>query len=102
MPARAASLARIVESNWVLLTNVVARFEPFQRTTEVETKLLPLTVNPKSAAPATMLAGDSEWSVGGGGEVPSSEPAVDDMRASMSAAVYLTSVHRFLLWTLVA
>ncbi|PYM63052.1 MAG: hypothetical protein DME11_17920 [Candidatus Rokuibacteriota bacterium] len=96
MPARAASLARIVESNWVLLTNVVARFEPFQRTTEVDTKLLPLTVNPKSAAPATMLAGDSEWSVGGGGEVPSSAPAVAAMRASMSAPISLPSVPPFL------
>ena len=64
MPAVTTSVTRIVAFNCVLLTNVVARFVPFHRTTEVETKLVPLTVRGNPAAPASTLLGASELTAG--------------------------------------
>ncbi len=66
VPAAAISLAGIAAVNWLLLTNVVLRSEPFQRTTEPEVKLLPLTVRVKPAPPAVALEGESELSAGAG------------------------------------
>ena len=42
----------------MLLVNVVVRLEPLTRTTEAETKLLPVTVNVNPAPPAVALLGD--------------------------------------------
>jgi hypothetical protein len=43
--------------SWLALPKVVGRFEPFQRTTDVETKLPPFTVSEKAAPPAAAEAG---------------------------------------------
>jgi len=48
----------------VLLTNVVVRLLPFQRTTDVMAKFVPVSV--KAALPATTLVGEIEVSVGMG------------------------------------
>ena len=58
LPVEAMSLARIAAVSRVLLLNVVLRFEPFTRTTEPDTKLLPVTVNVNPAPPAVALAGE--------------------------------------------
>lgn len=42
--------------NWLLLTNVVVRSVPFQRTTDVGRKPVPVIVNVKPAAPAATNA----------------------------------------------
>jgi len=52
--------------NCVLLTKVVIRFTPFQRTTDDKLKLLPLTVRVKAGPPAVALFGESEVSEGTG------------------------------------
>jgi hypothetical protein len=52
LPALAMSLAGIDAVSWLALRKVVERFEPFQRTTELEMKALPLTVSVNPAAPA--------------------------------------------------
>ncbi len=51
------SAARIAAVNWIEETNVVVRSDPFQRTTEPVTKLLPLTVRVKAVPPALAVAG---------------------------------------------
>src|SRR5688572_13229387 len=56
-PAVATSAAPIAARSWVALTNVVVRLAPFQRTTEDDTKPLPLTVRVRAGLPATALAG---------------------------------------------
>ncbi|MBI3061376.1 MAG: hypothetical protein HYY83_05295 [Deltaproteobacteria bacterium] len=66
VPAVAMSLEEMAACNWVLLTNVVVRFEPFQRTTDVDTKLLPVTVSVNPAPPAVALLGESAVSAGTG------------------------------------
>jgi hypothetical protein len=43
----AVSVARIAAVSWFVLTNVVARAEPFQLTTDPLTKFVPFTVNAK-------------------------------------------------------
>lgn len=68
VPPAATSLAGIAALNWVVLTTVVVRFEPFQRTTELEIKFLPVAVSVKAAPPAVALAGEIEVSVGTGFE----------------------------------
>jgi hypothetical protein len=50
----------------VLLTNVVVRLFPFQRTTDVIAKFDPFAVSVKAAPPATPLVGAIELSVGVG------------------------------------
>jgi hypothetical protein len=56
----------IVAVSSVLLTNVVARFAPFQRTTDPLTKFDPFTVSANPNPPATALVGDIEFSKGTG------------------------------------
>jgi hypothetical protein len=58
VPIAARSAARIVAVNWVALTNVVARVEPFQRTVAPETKPLPVTVRTRLVEPAVAVIGD--------------------------------------------
>ena len=60
------SLAGIAAVTCPALTNVVVRAAPFQRTSEVATKLLPFTVSVNAAPPAAVLVGASEVSVGTG------------------------------------
>ena len=57
LPALAMSVAEIDAVSWLALTNVVERFEPFQRTMDVEMKLLPLTVSVKPVPPAVAEVG---------------------------------------------
>lgn len=64
VPAIATSPAGIAARNWVLLTKVVGRLVPFQRTTEPLTKPLPVAVSVKAPLPARTLAGEIEVSVG--------------------------------------
>jgi hypothetical protein len=56
-PAFAMSLAGIAEVNCVLVASV-ARLFPFQRITEPETKLEPVTVRTKAGPPAVTLVGE--------------------------------------------
>ncbi len=59
--------AAVMEAvSWLLLTKVVVRLVPFHRTTELELKLEPLTVNVKAAPPAVALDGEIEIAVGTG------------------------------------
>jgi hypothetical protein len=71
VPAVATSPAEIDACNWVELTNVVARFEPFHLTTEPEMKLLPVTVSVNAAAPASVRSGESALTTGAGLNVES-------------------------------
>lgn len=57
VPVAAMSAAVIAAVNWVEETNVVVRFDPFQRTLEPATKLLPLTVSVNAGPPAFAVAG---------------------------------------------
>ena len=66
VPAVAMSAAVICAWSWVLLTNVVIRFVPFQRITDVMAKFDPVAVSVKAAPPATTLVGLIEVSVGAG------------------------------------
>jgi hypothetical protein len=50
----------------VALTNVVVRLAPFQRTTDDEAKLLPLTVNVKADPPVAPLLGARDVATGAG------------------------------------
>jgi hypothetical protein len=58
VPAEATSDAGIVAVSCVLLTKVVVRFAPLTRTTEAETKLLPVTVNVNPGLPVAALVGE--------------------------------------------
>src|SRR5918996_1307671 len=66
VPTAATSPAPIVARSCVALTYVVARALPFHRTTDDDTKLVPLTVSVTPAPPAVVEAGDSVPSVGAG------------------------------------
>src|SRR5262245_62857420 len=66
VPADVRSLAGITACNRVLLTNVVGRLAPFQRTVEELTKPLPLTLNVNPGPPTGPLEGDSEPIAGTG------------------------------------
>src|SRR2546422_10584608 len=57
---------KMAARNSVLLTNVVVRSEPFQRTTDGATKLAPLTVSVNPAPPAVALLGESAAGAGTG------------------------------------
>src|SRR3989454_6461022 len=67
VPAVVMSPAEMAARNSVLLTNVVVRSEPFQRTTDGATKLAPVTVSVNLAPPAVALLGESATAVGAGG-----------------------------------
>lgn len=60
VPAAATSAADIAALNWVVLTTVVARGEPFQFTTELPPKFEPFTVRVKAAPPAVAEEGERE------------------------------------------
>jgi hypothetical protein len=66
VPAVAMSAAVIAAVNCVLLTNVVVRLDPFQRTVEVLRKLVPLAVSVNATPPAVALVGEIEVSEGRG------------------------------------
>ncbi len=66
VPAVAMSAAVIAAVNWVEETKVVVRFDPFQRTTDLATKLLPLTVSVKAGPPAAAEEGLRLLVVGAG------------------------------------
>ena len=66
VPALTTSDAEIVPRNSVDETNVVVRFDPFHRTTEPETKFVPITVSVKPGLPADVDEGLSEVVVGAG------------------------------------
>jgi hypothetical protein len=57
VPAVATSLAGMAASNRVLETKVVGRSLPFQRTTELLTKFVPVMVRVNPPLPATVVAG---------------------------------------------
>ncbi len=65
-PAIAMSAAVITAVNWVEETNVVVRLDPFHRTTDPLTKLLPLIVRTKSVPPAAVEAGLRLFKFGSG------------------------------------
>jgi hypothetical protein len=69
--ARAVARSAVLRAmrSCVALTTVVVRVTPFQRTTEVATKLLPFTVSVDAALPAITLAGDRLLSTGVGDDV---------------------------------
>jgi hypothetical protein len=66
VPAVAMSTAPMAAVNCVAETKVVARAEPFHCTTEVETRLLPLTVSVKAVPPAVAEEGFRPETVGTG------------------------------------
>src|SRR5579872_4190505 len=73
VPTVDKSAAKIVALNCVVLTKVVVRAEPFQRTVAPATKPLPCTVNTKLDEPAAVFIGDrlaitgKPLEIGGGG-----------------------------------
>src|SRR3984893_7581947 len=66
VPAAAMSAAEMEAVTLVLLENVVVRDDPFQSTTEPETKFDPLTVSVKAGPPAVALLGEIELIAGTG------------------------------------
>ena len=66
VPAACRSVAEIAALSWVALTNVVGRFAPFQRTTELAAKFEPVAVSVKPAAPWAAPAGEIDASDGTG------------------------------------
>jgi hypothetical protein len=83
VPATAMSEAGTVAVNCVAETKVVARSEPFQRTTEVLTKLVPFTVRVKLPPPATAELGLMLVVTGTGEPVP--PPTVTIMSSKSTA-----------------
>jgi hypothetical protein len=66
VPAVATSLALIAAVTSVELTNVVVRFDPFQRTTDEALKFVPVTSRVKAPVPATVCDGEMAVVVGTG------------------------------------
>ena len=66
VPAVAMSAAEMEAVSFVLLENVVLRGDPFQSTTEPETKFDPCTVSVKAGPPAVALLGEIELIAGTG------------------------------------
>src|SRR5207249_1755758 len=64
VPLAAMSLAGIEVVSCVLLTKLVVRLNPFQRTTESAAKLVPFTVSVRPGPPAIVEAGSSPVIVG--------------------------------------
>src|ERR1700691_2161753 len=64
VPTVVRSEAGTVALRVVLLTKVVGRAFPFQRTTEVETRFCPVTLIMTGGPPTVRLAGDSWLSTG--------------------------------------
>jgi len=57
VPGAAMSAAGMAAVTRELLTKVVVRSDPFHLATELETKLVPLTVNVKAGPPANTVLG---------------------------------------------
>ena len=93
LPAAATSAAGMAAVSCVALTNVVVRSAPFQRTVEPVTKLAPLTVRVKAAAPVAAPVGASVAKAGtgllagGGGGVAVPPPYTSNSATEMNAAV---------------
>jgi hypothetical protein len=68
LPALAISAAVMVAVNCVDEPKVVVRLEPFQRTTDVDTKPVPFTVKVKAALPAAAEVGEMLVVVGTGAD----------------------------------
>src|SRR5262245_45305556 len=66
VPTFATSAEEMAALRRVEATNVVGRFEPFQRTIEADVKLLPSTLSVKAPVPAGARLGVSAVSPGGG------------------------------------
>ena len=66
VPAVAMSAAEMEAISLILLENVVVRADPFQFTTEPETKFEPFTVSVKAGPPAVALLGEIELIAGTG------------------------------------
>jgi hypothetical protein len=66
VPGVAMSAAEMEAVSLVLLKNVVLRADPFQSTTEPETKFEPFTVSVKAGPPAVALLGEIELIAGTG------------------------------------
>ena len=66
VPAVATSLAGMAAVSWVLETKVVGRSLPFQRTTELVTKFVPVMTRVNPPLPATAVAGLMLLIVGAG------------------------------------
>ena len=60
LPPEATSFAEIAADNWLLLTYVVAREEPFHKTVELLENPDPLTKSVKSPLPGATLTGDMD------------------------------------------
>src|SRR2546425_1184541 len=65
-PPVSRSVAGMLALSWVALTRAVVRELPFQRTTELATKLEPVTVSVNAAPPTAALVGESERRAGTG------------------------------------
>src|SRR6266404_5967324 len=97
LPAAVRSLAGIAAVSCVLLTNVVVRLDPFQRTTEPAVKPVPATVRVKPAALGIATAGLMAPIAGGAGpivNVTSLEtiPAVETPTRAVAAALRSAAV----------
>jgi len=57
VPGATMSEAGMAALSWEPVTKVVVRSDPFHRTTELETKLVPSTVNVKARPPANTALG---------------------------------------------
>ena len=66
VPVAFTSAARIVAVTWVAEITMVVRGEPFQSTTELDTKFVPFTVRVKPELPAEVEVGEREVVVGTG------------------------------------
>jgi hypothetical protein len=66
VPVAATSVPGIVAVSWLELTNVVARSDPFTRTTEFPTKFVPSTVSVNPPFPTVTVAGAMAVVVGTG------------------------------------
>jgi hypothetical protein len=66
VPPAAISAAVICAWSCVALTNVVVRLLPFQRTTDVMAKFVPVAVSVKAEPPAAALVGEIELRAGTG------------------------------------
>jgi hypothetical protein len=67
MPVAARSAARMVACSWVADPKVVSRSDPFHRTFEPGTKLLPETVRVKAGPPAVATEGFRTVTTGAAG-----------------------------------
>src|SRR5213593_4172341 len=65
-PPVSRSVAGMLAVSWVALTTAVVRELPFQRTTELATKLAPVTVSVNAAPPTAALVGEIDVSAGTG------------------------------------